>query len=143
MHPLVPFNVRAATLTLYVAVLLSGCNVERDKLDAQRVADRIHTQQKSGDFQSIYRESGNSFKKEGDEAKFVAAMRDLYGGTGSLKNVRPIAYQSGVDSTVGGVKYVLIFDLEFEHVRGRETITLTRGPSGQMQLWDLSIQPAE
>ena len=55
---------------------LVGCSNERDRADALKAADRIHSFVKQQDTASIYRESGDSFKQEGDEAKF----RDGRGG---------------------------------------------------------------
>ena len=127
---------------LFAAIMLLsfGCNAQQDRLDAMRTAERIHSQQTVQDFQAIYRESADSFKKEGEESKFVAAMREIYEVTGPLKKATPIAYQSGFDSNIG-VKHVLIFDLEFERGHGKETITLTRSKNGPMQLWDIVIEP--
>lgn len=123
-------------------LLLFGCSVRQDELDAERAAERIHSQVKSHDFQSIYRESGDSFKEAGDESKFVTAMQQNHEAVGSLKNATPIAYQSVLDSNVGA-KHVLIFNLEFERGRGKEQMVLTRSKDGKMHLWDLTIDPME
>jgi hypothetical protein len=68
-------------------------------------------------------------------------MQEIYEAAGPLKKTTPIAYQSGFDSNVGGAKHVLIFDLKFEREHGKETLTLTRSGNGQMQLWDIVIEP--
>src|SRR5882724_1618689 len=88
-------TMRLAQIIFATTILLSlSCNVQKDSLDAERAAERIHSLQKAQDFQSIYRESGDSFKKEGDESKFVAAMHQTFDATGPLKKATPIAYQA-------------------------------------------------
>ena len=119
---------------------LIGCNVQQDRLEAQKAAERIHSQLQSQDYASVYRESGKSFREVGDEAKFVAGMRLLYEENGGLKRATSIAYQAGVDSDAGRT-HTLIFNLEFERGRAKERMVLTRSSSGQMQLWDLAVDP--
>ena len=121
-------------------VFLIGCHSRQDELDAESAAERIHSELRSQDFQSIYRESGDSFKETGSESKFVAAMQQIHEAFGPLKKASPIAYQSGFDSNVG-VKHVLTFELEFERGRAKENMVLTRSRKGEMQLWDLAIDP--
>lgn len=123
-----------------IVVFLIGCNVEQDRREAQKAAERIHSQLQSKDYTSVYRESGKSFREVGDESRFVAGMRQLYEENGSLKSATSIAYQSGVDSNAGRI-HTLIFNLEFERGRAKERIVLTRSTNGQMQLWDLAIDP--
>jgi hypothetical protein len=123
-----------------IFVFSIGCNVQQDRMEAQKAAERIHSQLQSLDYASVYRESGESFKEVGDESKFIAGMRLLYEENGTLKTATPIAYQSGVDSNVGRT-HTLIFNLEFERGRAKERMVLTRSTSGPMQLWDLRIDP--
>jgi hypothetical protein len=129
-------------LFLGAVISLSGCNVEQDRLEAKKAAERIHSQLQSQDYASVYRESGKSFREVGDESKFIAGMRQLHEDHGSLKTTTPVAYQSGVDSDAGRT-HTLIFNVEFERGRARERMVLTRSPSGQMQLWDLRFDPDE
>lgn len=123
-------------------VFMFGCNARHDELDAERAAERIHSQIKSQDSKSIYSESDDSFKEAGDESKFVAAMQKIYAAYGPMKTATPISYQSVFDSNIGA-KQVLTFELEFERARAKEKITFTRSRNGQMQLWDIVIDPIE
>jgi Protein of unknown function (DUF4019) len=137
------FSVGRLLKVIFPAILIlsCGCFDWQEELEAERVAERIHSQLKSQEDQSIYRESGDSFKRDANEARFIAAMRQIHEAFGSLKETRPLAYQSGFDSDVGGKKYVLIFELNFERGRAKETITLTRAKDGKLRLWDLVIDP--
>lgn len=105
-----------------------------------QAAERIHSFIRKQEFASIYRESSDSFKQEGDESRFVEGMRAIHQNAGALKNAKPVAYQSKIDSNVGK-QHVMIFDLEFERARGRERLLFTRTQSGEMQLWDIVIEP--
>ena len=127
-------------LLVAIVVSLLGCNIEPDRIDARRVASRIHSQLQGKDFTSIYRESGQSFKEVGDEPTFIARMKQFYEENGSLKKATSVAYQTGIDSEVGR-KHILNFDLEFERGRARELLTLTRSEDGQLRLWDLAFEP--
>ena len=128
-------------LTLILTTLaLAGCSQEKDRSDALKAADRIHSFAKKQDFASIYREASDSFKQEGDESNFVESMRAIHESAGALKGAKPVAYQQTLDSNVGK-QHVLIFDVEFERARGRERLLFTRTESGEMRLWDIVIEP--
>lgn len=128
-------------LTLIVAsTTLAGCSSQQDRAYALKAADRIHYLIRKQDFASIYRESSDSFKQEGEESKFVESMRGIYESVGALKEAKAVAYQETIDSNTGK-QHILIFDLAFEHDRGRERLVFTRTNSGEMQLWDVVIEP--
>lgn len=132
---------RAIWITVAISILLlCGCHSEKDQADAQKAADRIHVLLKNQDFASIYRESSDDFKHEGDEAEFVSAMNAIHESAGLLKNTTPVAYQSSVNSAEGK-QHILIYDLEFERVRGKERLVLISTGSGEMQLSDIVIEP--
>ena len=129
------------TITLvFTSLTLAGCASQQARSDALRAADRIHVFITKQEFASIYRESSDSFKQEGDESRFVESMTAIYESVGALKNAKPVAYQSTIDSNVGR-QHVLIFDLEFERARGRERLLFTRTKNGEMQLLDIVIEP--
>jgi len=121
-------------------LLVIGCNVAQDKTDAEAVATRINSQLQIGDFASIYRESSQSFKQVGNEAKFVAGMELFHKENGDLRKITPIAYQTGVDSKAGRT-HVLIFQIDCDRGGSRERMVLTRSQSGRMELWDLALEP--
>lgn len=133
----------ALPLTMVLTALtLAGCSQQKDRSDAVRAADRIHSFVKKQDFASIYRESSDTFKQEGDESKFVENMKAIYENAGALKDAKPVAYQQTIDSNVG-IQHVIMFDLAFERVRGRERMVFTRTESGEMRLWDILIESAD
>ena len=119
-----------------------GCTNEHDRTDALKAADRIHFLAGNKDFASIYRESSGDFKQQGEESKFIESMKAIFEGPGAgpLKDVKPVAYQSTVDSK-SGRQHVLIFDLEFERARGRERLVFIRTESGELQLSEIVIEP--
>lgn len=103
-------------------------------------AERIHSFVRKQDFASIYRESSDGFKQDGDESRLVESMKAIYESVGALKEAKPIAYQNTVDSKAGKL-HVVIYDLQFERGRGKERIVFTRTQNGEMRLWDLVIEP--
>jgi hypothetical protein len=118
-----------------------GCSNQQDRSDALKAADRIHSFVKKQDFAAIYRESSDGFKEDGDESKFVEGMKAIYDSVGVLKDAKLVAYQSTIDSNAGK-QHGLIFDLNFERASARERLVFTRAKSGEMQLWDIAIEPA-
>jgi hypothetical protein len=130
-------------IILATAILLVfGCNARKDQADAQKAAERVHILMKGRDFQTIYRESAETFKAEGDESKFVNGMKSIHDVAGDLKSATPLVYQSSFDSSVG-VKHILTFRLEFDRGPGEERLVFTRSKNGEMQLWDLVMNPIE
>ena len=126
------------TVTI-LALILIGCNNQADETDALKAAERIHSLITKHDFSSIYRESSDSFKAAGDEARFVEAMEKIQAAIGSLKSATPVAFKSGLDTNVGR-KHELLFDLQYERGRAKERMEFTRSQNGEMQLWDLVIE---
>jgi hypothetical protein len=92
-----------------------------------------------GDYAGMYRESAAGFKTM-SEPEFINFMTDLQKKLGALKSIQQKAYQTGVESSVGRT-YSLIFDVEYELGRVRETLVMVRGDNGQMQLWRLGLVP--
>lgn len=130
-----------AALALTLILTTSGCSNQQDRSDALKAADRIHSFVKKQDFASIYRESSDGFKQEGDESKFVEGMKAIYENVGVLKDAKPVAYQTTIDSNAGK-QHVLIYDVEFERARAREHVVFIRTKSGELRLWDIVIEPA-
>jgi hypothetical protein len=121
-------------------VLLNGCANPRDREAARHAAARIHSQSHNRNFAIIYDEAATGFKTV-DRAEFVADMSDLQNKIGAVKNLKEIAYQTGLDSKVGRT-HALVFDVQCERERIRETLVFVRGADHKMQLWKLGIEPA-
>ncbi|HEV2913270.1 MAG TPA: hypothetical protein VGX92_08140 [Pyrinomonadaceae bacterium] len=130
---------KAIILTL--VLLLPSCNIERDRVDAEKVAERVHSQIRAGDYSAIYRESSQRFKSVGSESEFVSRMEQFHRDNGSLKTASEISYKAGIDSNVGRT-FVLIFNLDFEQGHATERMIFTRY-NGQVQLWKLEIEPID
>jgi len=124
------------------ALLLVGCAITRDKEDAQTVAAGIHQKIIAGDFAAIYHESAPPFKAVGSESEFVAGLKGLQQKFGQLKNEDQVAYQTSLDSSIGQT-HLLVFDLEFDHGRARESLMFVRSAEGKMALWRLDIKPLD
>jgi len=127
---------------LFAAVVLvfAGCYSKQDEGDALKVASRIHAQMQNGDFSGIRKEAAPSFRRAMDEATFFSSMQAIQKDYGALRKWTPIAYQSGVDTKVG-TNHTLHFDVEFERGRSKERLVFIRSSSGQMELWDITMEP--
>ena len=130
------FSIPAVLLLIGI---FGGCVNQRDLERANSAASHIHSQMGSGDYAGIYRESASGFKTL-SEPEFVTLMTNLQKELGALKNRQQRAYTTGVDSNAGKT-YSLIFDVEYELGRVRETLVFARGDDGAMQMWRLGINP--
>lgn len=137
-----PMRILKLVLIIITICCLFGCGNRQDRADAQSAAERVNALIQKQDYVSIYNESGDDFKKEGEQAKFVAMLEAIYNSAGPVKKFTPIAYQSSLDTRVGR-KHVLIYELQFEGGRGRERLEFTRNRNGEMRLWDLVIEPIQ
>jgi hypothetical protein len=88
----------ALALTVLTTVALAGCLNQEDRTEALTAAERIHSFVRKQDFASIYRESSDGFKQNGDGSRFVASMEAIYQSVGTLKGAKAVAYQSTIDS---------------------------------------------
>ena len=123
-------------------ILFLSCNTQQDRRDAEEKASRIHAQLQRGDFLSIYGESSSGFKQVGNESTFITGMQRFLKENGSLKTATEVAYLASFDSNAGRT-HTLIFDLEFERGRAKERMIFVRSSNGQMELWDLSVDPIQ
>ena len=126
-------------LVALVVGLLNGCANSADREDARAAATRIHAQIQSRSFAQIYDESADGFKTI-EKAQFVADMRELSGKLGPIKKLKEIAYQTGFDSRAGRT-HSLVFELQCESERVRETLILVRANDRTMQLWKFGLEP--
>src|SRR4051812_37712384 len=119
---------------------LTACSIARDQADARAVAGRVHSEISTSNFAAIYHESEPRFRSVGNEADFVSTFQKFQQTLGSLKREDEIAYGTKLDSTLGRT-HVLVFELEFEQGRVRESLLMVRSSSGKMELLRLDHQP--
>ncbi|HXD29537.1 MAG TPA: hypothetical protein VN643_00370 [Pyrinomonadaceae bacterium] len=127
-------------LTISIPLLLLSCAKRDERVAAESIAARIHSQLQQNDFAAVYRESGSSFKQVGDREKFIARMQQFIESNGALLLATQVSYQTGFDSKAGN-NHTLTFALKFERGNATEKIVLTPNDQGQLSLWDLKITP--
>lgn len=133
-------NVQSTTLFVLLGLaLFNGCASSLDREDARQAATRVHSQIHSRSFAALYDESLDGFKTV-DKAEFVTGMSALQDKLGLVKNLKEMAYQTGLDSRVGRT-HALVFDMQCEGQRVRETLVFVRGNDHKMQLWKFNIEP--
>lgn len=104
-------------LMLVVALQLS-CGVKKGKENAERAVERFHNQLNAGQFQEIYAESDEAFKKAATEEQvnqlFDAVRRKL----GTVKFAKLTGWH--VNATTGGTAVTLGYDVDFSEGKGTE-----------------------
>ena len=126
-------------LVILVLGLISGCVNSRDREAARDAAARIHSQIQSRNFAAVYDESSSGFKTV-EKADFERDMREIQDKVGAVKSLKEMAYQTGLDSRFGRT-HSLVFDVQYENERVRETLVFVRGDDETMRLWKLSLAP--
>ena len=126
-------------LIVFALSLVAACAGQQDRGVARLAAGRIHSQMLSGDFGAIYNESADGFKTI-DASEFISMMTTMQDKLGRIKNIKELAYQTGLDSRVGRT-HTLIFDIEYDSGRVKETLVLIYADRHTMQLWKLGIEP--
>ena len=112
---------------------VSNLDSSQDKKDAQIAALHVINLMQQGDFTAIYKDSADGFKKIGSEGQFFEKFQQTRKIVGTLKNPHEISFKS-----IAGYGFVFVYQLENDHYKSDIRITLTRSPSGKIELAGLN-----
>jgi hypothetical protein len=136
-------NHKASMFILVASLsLLLCCTNANERNEVEGLALRVHEQMRAANFAAIYQESEPRFKTVGTELEFVNSLKELQEKLGSFEHAETMAYETKLDSRIGRT-YQLTCELEYDHGRAREDLTVVRSAAGKMQLWALEIQPLD
>jgi len=105
----------------------------RDKADARACALRVLAQMETGDFATVYRESGAVFKKIGPEGAFVTKFQQTRQKTGALTKPRELKFDTRPDNV-----HVLVYRVENPRFITDMRLSFARSKNGAMELVGLN-----
>lgn len=105
----------------------------QDMADARACALRVLAQMGAGDFTTVYRESGASFKQIGPETAFVNKFQQTLQKTGALKNPKELKFETRPDNV-----HVLLYRVENQRFITDMRLSFARSKNGAMELVGLN-----
>lgn len=104
-------------LTVLVALQLS-CGVKKGKEIAERAVQKFHNQLNAGQFQQIYAESDEAFKKGTTEEQAVQLFDAVRRKLGTVQQAKLAGWH--VNATTGGTVVTLGYEVDFSEGKGTE-----------------------
>jgi hypothetical protein len=77
------------TLAVLFALLFAGCSMQADTKAAEQAVPRFHDLVDAGQFEVIYAESGEEFRKSISQDKFFAFIGAVHRKLGPVKATKP------------------------------------------------------
>jgi len=107
------------SLTLIAFTLAAGsCAFTKHRETAEKAVDTFHNQLNAGQFQQIYAQSGDEFKKAVSEPDAVALFDAVHRKLGMVKQATSTSWRVG--TAPFGVMTALAYDVEFTEGKGTE-----------------------
>ncbi|HZN06148.1 MAG TPA: DUF3887 domain-containing protein [Pyrinomonadaceae bacterium] len=103
--------------TLVVALQLS-CGVKKGKENAERAVEKFHSQLNAGQFQQIYSESDEAFRKAVTEEQALQLFDAVHRKLGTVQQAKLTGWH--VNATTGGTAVTLGYDVDFSEGKGTE-----------------------
>ena len=104
-------------LTLVAALQLS-CGVKKGKENAERAVEKFHSQLNAGQFQQIYSESDEAFRKAVTEEQALQLFDAVRRKLGTVQHAKLTGWH--VNATTGGTAVTLGYDVDFSEGKGTE-----------------------
>ena len=107
-------------LTLAVLAVASqlSCGVKKGKENAERAVEKFHAQLNAGQFQQIYAESDDAFKKAATEEQALQLFEAVRRKLGTVQQAKLSGWH--VNATTGGTAVTLGYDVDFSEGKGTE-----------------------
>jgi outer membrane murein-binding lipoprotein Lpp len=112
-------KIKTATAILLTGLLLAACSGTQKINEAQEATAHFHDMRSAGQFEQIYAQSDDSFKKattDADLKRFLSAMNSKLG---VVKTSASNGWSLGF--TPSGTSVTLRYTTQFEHGTGAET----------------------
>ena len=108
------------SLVLVAVVLITGnsCSLTKGKGIAEAAVAKFHHQYNARQFQDIYRQADEGFKKASSESDLIALLEGLQAKLGTVKQASPSGW--GINATPIGTMATLAYDVEFTEGKGTE-----------------------
>jgi hypothetical protein len=105
-------------LTLVVVALQLSCGVKKGREHAERAVEKFHSQLNAGQFQQIYSESDEAFRKAVTEEQALQLFNAVRSKLGTVQQAKLTGWH--VNPTTGGSAVTLGYDVDFSEGKGTE-----------------------
>jgi hypothetical protein len=101
-----------------LVALQVSCGVKKGKETAERAVEKFHNQLNAGQFQQIYAECDEGFRKAVTEQDAIALFEAVRRKLGTVQEAKPTGWH--VNATTGGTAVTLGYDVQFSEGKGVE-----------------------
>ena len=99
-------------------VVVNSCSLTKGKEIGEHAVVQFHNQFNAGQYHEIYAQSDEGFRKATTEADALALFEAVRRKLGTVKNSTQTRWH--VNSTTGGTRVILAYDVEFSEGKGTE-----------------------
>ena len=122
-------------LTLVVALQLS-CGVKKGKENAERAVEKFHSQLNAGQYQQIYTESDEAFRKAVTEEQAIQLFEAVRRKLGTVQQAKLTGWH--VNAATGGTAVTLGYEVDFSQGKGVEQFVY-RVSGGKALLFNYNV----
>lgn len=105
-------------LLIVVVALSLSCGVKKGKENAERAVAKFHSQLNAGQFQQIYDESDEAFRKAVTQEQALQLFDAIRKKLGTVQQAKLSGWH--VNATTGGTAVTLGYDVDFSEGKGTE-----------------------
>ena len=111
-------NTKYLILLIVVVAMPLSCGVKKGKENAERAVEKFHNQLNAGQFQQIYSESDEAFRKVVTEEQALQLFDAVRRKLGTVQQAKLTGWN--VNATTGGTAVTLGYDVDFSEGKGTE-----------------------
>jgi len=106
-------------LLLIVMVSVTACSSLRNgKATSEKAVSKFHDQLNSGQFQEIYAQTDEGFRKATSEQETIAYLEAVHRKLGDERNAEQVGWR--VFATTGGAQVSLVYETDFDDGKATE-----------------------
>jgi hypothetical protein len=133
-------KIKTATAILLTGLQLAACSASQDINVAQEAIAHFHEMMSAGQFEQIYAQSNDSFKKATTTEGLTRFLSTVNRKLGAVKTSESNGWN--INFTPSGTSITLRYKTEFEHGTAAETFSY-RFPDGRVSLVGYNINSNE
>ena len=111
-------QILSLTLVIVASLIVGSCSLAKHRETARKAVDTFHNQLNAGQFQEIYAQSGDEFKKAASEADAIALFEAVHRKLGMVNQATETSWRVG--TAPFGTTAMLAYDVEFSEGKGTE-----------------------
>jgi len=132
MRPIVRYSV-----PILLAMATAACNVQESVDDAKAAVSVFHADLDAADYESIWKEASEPFRKSAPKAEFEKFLDAVHRKLGKSGKSEQLGWNA--NATTGGTFISLQMDTQFEKGRGQEQFVFVKnGKELELQAYNIN-----